>query len=48
MIADKTVKCMLKKNCPLDVAKYLTRKHGYDLHDAVEQINRLKQKEVSK
>jgi hypothetical protein len=48
MLTDKTVKRMLKKNSPLDVAKYLTRKHGYDLHDATEQINRLKQKEVSK
>ena len=42
MLADKTIKRILKKNKPLDVAKYLTRKHGYDLHTATEQINRLK------
>jgi len=42
MLPDKTVKRMLTKMRPLDVAKYLTRKHGYDLLDATRQINRLK------
>jgi len=43
MLPDKTVRHMLDKKLPLEVIKYLTRKHGYDLLDATRQINKLKQ-----
>jgi hypothetical protein len=38
MIPDKTVRKLLKKQTRIEVAEYLTRKHGYTLEKAVKQL----------